>query len=324
MRKLSYLSPTSLACFFESREDFYLRYLADNRPPRMKQTQPMSVGSAFDAYAKNYLFLKLFGKNDPEYSKYDLENLLPLQIEAHNLAWARAHGKYVFEQYVQSGAASDCLTQLTNSLLKPRFELEVSGAIEFNGDSVPFLGKPDVFYVTKQGLSIISDWKVNGYCSKNAISPKPGYIKILPNFQCHGSALPITHKGTTINGNKNMQLDHIDVSWARQTVIYAWLCGCPVGSEFVHAIDQVVCNNRKNPNPGIGHPEIRFAQHRYLSNVSFQEKTFNEALYVWNCSKSQETFFDNMSPEESKSRCLILEKRNVGTGDELFDSLTLD
>ena len=55
MRKPEYLSPTSISLHEKDVDEFYSRYLADNKMPRMAQTQPMAIGSAFDAFCKSYL-----------------------------------------------------------------------------------------------------------------------------------------------------------------------------------------------------------------------------------------------------------------------------
>ena len=75
MREIKYLSPSSISTFFDDRTEFYLKYCAENRPPRMKQTQPMSVGSAFDAFVKNHLVYSLHDTVSPSF--YGLSPALP-------------------------------------------------------------------------------------------------------------------------------------------------------------------------------------------------------------------------------------------------------
>lgn len=309
MRCLSYLSPTSISKFIEDRDLFYIQYLADVRPPREPQTQPMSIGSAFDAYCKSYLFKKLIGVSHPDAPKFEFETLFTAQVEPHNRDWARKHGEYAFGEYVRTGAMADMIIELEKAVGLPRFEMDIMGMVSHDLHGVPFLGKPDVFFVNKEACNIISDWKVNGYCSRTGASPMKGYVKIIPGHDWHKDAYPVTYRGCRVNGS-GTHLHEIDESWARQTVIYAWLCGCPVGSDFVHAIDQVACNNRKNTQPGVFFPELRFAQHRYRSNVDFQYKVFREALKIWQLiNAGQEGYFEGLSPEDSKSRCETLELR---------------
>lgn len=283
-----------------------MSYLAEIRPPRSRQTQPMSIGSAFDAYAKSYLHKKLIDDGDP---KFQFQTLFEAQVESHNRDWALHHGKYVFNEYVNSGAMADLFVELEKSLGKPRFELDIQGTVAHDVFGVPFLGKPDVFYINQDGVNIISDWKVNGYCSKSGASPTKGFIKRIPGWECHKDSFPIKYRGTTVNGSP-LKLHQASQDWARQTVIYAWLCGCPVGSDFVHAIDQVACNNRYNSKPGTGYPQLSFCQHRYRSDEEFQHHVFRQAVEVWNIvSGPPEKYFRGLSEDESASRCESLEAR---------------
>ncbi|KKK99128.1 hypothetical protein LCGC14_2635890, partial [marine sediment metagenome] len=86
MRIPEYLSPTSISLWQKDEELFYQRYLSENRLPREPQTQPMSIGSAFDAFCKSYLHEALFGKGaDPCYSR---GYLFEEQVQEHNRDWA--------------------------------------------------------------------------------------------------------------------------------------------------------------------------------------------------------------------------------------------
>ena len=76
MRIPKYLSPSALGVWRKHTEKYFLQYLADNRPPRYPQTQPMSVGSAGDAYFKNYISTSIFGKDAKP--QFDLDNLIEL------------------------------------------------------------------------------------------------------------------------------------------------------------------------------------------------------------------------------------------------------
>ena len=64
MKTIQYLSPSSIAKYKDNPDEFYMNYLSDKAPPRFPQTEPMAVGSSFDAYVKSYLHQQLFGKSD--------------------------------------------------------------------------------------------------------------------------------------------------------------------------------------------------------------------------------------------------------------------
>ena len=55
MRKPKHLSYSSLSLWYKDREEFFVRYLSDTKAPRLPQENYMSIGSAFDAYAKSAL-----------------------------------------------------------------------------------------------------------------------------------------------------------------------------------------------------------------------------------------------------------------------------
>ena len=281
--------------------EFYLKYLADDRPPRMKQTRPMSVGSAFDAYVKSYIVEKLFGKGvKPE---YEIETILTKQVEAHNLEWAREAGKYTFDCYKVSGALADLMIELELADAEPRFEFRVDRVI---GD-IPLMGFPDIWFVTKDGLHVLIDWKVNGYCAKRSVSPKKGYIMCMDGWKdgkhsrghrtAHKDAQVMRVRGMMINLAVN--LEDVDKTWADQTTLYAWLMGEDIGGDFITGIDQIVCK------PGDSRPSIRVARHRARVSKGYQQELWQKIVTVWDTIQSGH-IFDDMTREESDVRCETL------------------
>lgn len=311
MKTPKYLSPTSISLFEKSPEDFYIRYLADNRPPREPQTQAMAVGSAFDARVKSYLHEKLVGK-DPKYA-YDA--LFEAQVEAHNRDWAQKAGLVVFHWYKEHGGLSNLLLELEGCIGNPRFEMDLMGTIEGSRESVegtvqdvPLLGKPDVFFINKEGAYIILDWKVNGYCSPRNTSPMQGYLRCLPGYNQHNNCVPLKYKGIWIN--QNHFLEDLNVDWARQLTIYAWLCGVPFGEPFVCGIDQLACNPTALTYcipAGIYGPAIRVAQHRLFVRQKFQQELIRKIHDLWHRITSGH-FFQELTKEENDSRCQLLEQ----------------
>lgn len=306
MRVPKYLSPTSLAKWHDNQEDYYLQYLADKRPPRFPQTQPMAVGSAFDAHVKSYYHERLFGKgHDP---RFEFDTIFEEQVEKHNRDWARKAGLYVFECYKTSGALNDLLYELANSKSDPRFEFTLDS--EING--VPLLGKPDLYYIHHDGSPIILDWKVNGFCSKYAKSPNKGYLRIRDGWKgvpsrnangMHKHAQPMRINGVLIN--ISIFLEDVEVSWAIQLSTYAWLCGAKVGSEFVCALDQIVAKPHT-----LDKPLLRIAEHRCLTSVEFQHKTLQQYVELWAIINSNHIFRD-LEFGVSAQRCEILDRQHL-------------
>lgn len=289
-----------------------MNYLADNRPPRFPQNQAMSMGSAFDAYVKSYLHKALFGDDhDP---RFDLDSIFEAQVDPAMRDFARPNGKYVFEQYKQAGCLADLMLELRKAQSDPRFEFEVKGAvngyregIESNIGGVVLLGKPDVHFVNHAGVTVILDFKVNGYCSANGASPLSGYIRMraagATQHKQHKDCQPMMHNGMLINIAKYLEAQ--DAKWAQQLGIYAWLCGQPVGSDFLVAIDQIACK----PTPG-GLPAIRIAEHRTRVSPNFQWSVFNRAATIWETVHSDHVF-RNMTKAQSKEHCIALDRRSL-------------
>ncbi len=307
MRKPEYLSPTGVKAWAESRDDFYIRYLSDNRSPRDPQTQPMSIGSAFDAHVKSYLHGVLMGeKANP---RFELRALFEEQVEPHNRDWAWEHGKVCFDRYKLSGALADLLSELRGAIGDPMFEIEVKGTVTASMSGVPFLGKPDIYFTNKHGMPVIYDWKVNGWCSKSNVSPKPGYLKLRHGSAdrskdkgAHRDACPSYKQNMLINSAHNLEM--VDEDWARQLAIYGWVCGMDVGSEFIVGIDQIACK------PEGLYPEIRIAEHRCIIGSDFQWATFGKACQIWNAIVTGHVFTD-MSKEENDARCAALDGQSA-------------
>jgi hypothetical protein len=315
MRIPKYLSPTSLGNWEKDQEEFYLQYLADQRPPRVPQTQPMAVGAAFDAYIKSYYHSVLFNTVDP---RFEFDAIFESQVEEHNRDWARESGKYVFECYKTSGAMADLLGELQKSESEPRFEFTLESEIR----GVPLLGKPDLYYIHKSGTPIILDWKVNGFCSNHAKSPNRGYLRVRDGWRgvpsrnanaIHKDAHPMMHNGVLINIAEYLETIYKD--WATQLSTYAWLCGAEIGSEFVVAVDQIVA---KPNDPAL--PQLRIAEHRCLVSADFQRTTISRYSELWEIINSGH-IFRNLSFEQSARRCETLDKQYEAFGDEGDDFL---
>lgn len=306
MRQVEYLSHSSISLWVQSPEDYYARYLADNRPEREPQLQVMSVGSSFDAHAKSYLHYALFG-NYGDDDAFSLDKIFETQVEPQNREWARGAGQYCFEEYKKSGALANLMQELQRSKTAPRFESTIQGTI----DGIPLLGKPDAIFETGEGF-VILDWKVNGYCSKKGHSPKSGYIRLWNGSasQMHKDCVPMHHRGIQINAMKNFE--HVDQSWAEQISIYGWLAGAPVGDSFVAAIDQLACNAAYDSH----RPEIRIASHRGIVSEKFQKEYLAKAREIWEIINS-EHIFRELSPETSKARCIHFD--NLGNRPPIED-----
>jgi len=322
MRRLEYLSPTSVSSFFNEPAEFYLQRLCDVRPPKFKQTKPMAIGSGFDAYVKCYLYEKLIGKKNP---KFDTKNLLQEQIETEDpdlYSWVVEEAAYVFICYKECGALAALMQDLGKGI-NTRVEATVRGTVE----GVPLLGKPDLsLRIREEGMTIeqaltadifILDWKVNGYCSRSPVSPKKGYVTTRSCHQFRG--LGREHREAELelkNGilyNKASCLSEIDKSWAAQTCTYAWLLGAKPGSNILCGIDQLACK----PIPE-GRPWIRVASYRNFVSKDYQRILLKKYKECWDILTRDEKDVDEyfrsvgVDPDGLKKEADMLAKLKEG------------
>lgn len=310
MRIPEYLSPTSIALYEEDTELFYMRYLCEQRLRRDPQTLPMSIGSSLDAYVKAALHEAIFGKGaDP---RFEFQTIFESQVEVQNRDWALDHGKYCFEFYKSSGAYFDLLADLLQASNSPRFEFEIKGIVSTDmGDEDTTLllsGKPDVYYLNKDNHPIILDFKVNGWCSKNAKSPEPGFLRIRDisgnNAGAHKNAIVKLRNGVAYSAAH--PLETVERKWARQLAIYGWLLGEQVGDEFFTFIDQFVCKP-----VGAKYPVVRVAEHRTFVSAAFQKQVYEDAKLVWQAIKTGHVFLDR-SRTASDQLCRTLDAKVAG------------
>lgn len=290
MRSPTYLSPTSMSKWSDNPQGYYLKYLSDIQQPEEPQTRPMSVGSAFDAYVKSFLYEALFGSphaagNDVRFSR---EAIFEEQVEQHNRDWAKTAGEHCFSWYRILGALDGLMIDLGKSKGPPKFEMDVRGPVSygrFNEVSgqrdaalvVPFRVKPDLHYVNEHDAFVILDWKVNGYCSASGRSPTPGFIRARRTGKMpwtHDAAKFGTHRGILMNIAKG--IEHYEKDWARQCAVGAWVCGAPVGSDFITVIHQLACGTKTGDKP-----KITVAEHVGHITPAYQEIIHDEAVKMW-------------------------------------------
>lgn len=315
LRRPRFLSPSALDLWLKNEEQYFTKYLAVDRPPSIPQTPAMSVGSAFDAYVKAFLHQRLFGKNHADSPQFEFDKLFETQVESHNRDFGLKAGGVCFVAYRESGALGKLLEALGKSAKEPMFEFTKQGIVDDTSKGVyrsiggpgkvVILGKPDVFFTTKSGINIILDWKVNGYCSGSGKNPTPGYLWLLDGFNppskkhgaTHKDAVPHEEDGFEYSLHPN--IEHQEVSWARQLCAYSWLCGAEVGSEILVGIDQLSCK------PSHPSPMISVAQHRCPITKEFQTTTYQQFQDCWDTIQSDH-IFRKLSREESQNRVSVL------------------
>jgi hypothetical protein len=264
-----YLSPTSLGSYKKDAKEFFLRYLATTRSPRLPQTQAMSVGSAFDAIVKAYLHNVIFGPD----AGWSESGLFEAQVEAHNRDFAVVAGRVVWNLYKGCGALQELVLSLTRSVSAPVFETTMTKLITLNLDSgfhgsVPLRGVPDLLFSTGD-CQVILDWKVNGYLSK--ASPKRGYVMCYPTMTSHRDVFVTTHYGLPcVSG----AFEELYSDWAAQVTTYSWLLGSPCVNRTLNQIHQIAWNSEHVT-------KSRVAVHSGLCSPDYQRKLFGEYVDLW-------------------------------------------
>lgn len=299
MRAIRYLSPTSIKTWESDRTEFYLRYCAENRPPKIPQTRPMAIGSAFDAFVKNYIVGALRGSVPDQ---FQIETIFEQQVEPQNRDWALLHGEALFNAYRSSGALADLMIELSHATAEPRFEFEVEARVAHTAfaDGIPLLGKPDAHCPLAGGGSLTVDWKVNGFCGNSATSPKKGYVKERPSGKSHRDCQLMNLSG--IGCNIAHKLDDIDVDWATQLCIYMWVLGSPCPTNGIVGIEQVACAGQESA------ASCRFASHRSRISANFQLTLLSRIATIWDSIQRGHIFTD-LTLAESQARGAILDEQ---------------
>jgi hypothetical protein len=269
----------------------------------------MSVGSAFDAFVKSALHKEVC---EPD-KKYELETLFNSQVDEDARTFAWEAGEHLFDCYVKAGAYAHLLGLLQAATEPPRFEFTLKKTIS----GVPLIGKPDCSFSLEKDVTL--DWKVNGYCSKSATSPRPYYMMCVDSWdeteakatrggnQPHKKFTPMEFGGITIGAH---WMEDVCKDWADQLAIYNWMLGFPVGCEdVVTCIDQLCCK------PSEPKPLVRIAQHRCRISADWQFKLVDRLKKCWKAIQDEHIFTD-MTKEESKARCEVLEMAAAAQDDD--------
>lgn len=301
MRKYEYLSPSALSKYESNRDLFFLQYLCDFRSPRPPQEPFMAVGSSFDAFVKSAIHKAFYGELATQGSQFEFEKIFESQVEPHVRDYALEMGRHLFEQYEACGSLGYLLADIIQSQNEPQMEFDVRGVVE----GVSIRGLPDLRYITKEGVHVIADFKVNGAGSKTGASPQQGY-KICRDYgsnthnKSHAKYHPFVFNGLEIN--KHYLGEFVDY-WCDQLTMYAWVMGEPVGGEdWVIRIEQIACR----PIPSIEKPRAKFATHMARSQSAYQQNLMARIHDCWNSIQTGH-IFTSLSREQSDERCEILE-----------------
>lgn len=264
------------------------------------------MGSGFDAFVKSEIYKAVHGKAE---GQFEFATIFEDQVEPHNRDIVLPRAQDLFDQYVKCGAYGRLLGEIVQSPHPPQMEFSVKGEIE----GVPLTGKPDLRFITKDGIHIIADWKVKGSMSKTGASPTQGYQLCLDyGSKTHGKAHkkyePTQWKGMEINGK---YLEEFEPDWSDQLAIYSWLLGEPVGGEeFVIRMEEIACR----PVKGQPLPRAKCVTHMARIGKAHQESLLARIKTCWSTIQDGHIFTD-LSREESDEMCEMLDgKANTPFG----------
>ncbi len=241
MRKPEYLSYSALSCYESDIDEFVVRYLADQRPPREMQGQPAGVGSAFDARVKAHMYEHIYGPGyKPELYSYGA--LFEKQVEPQNRDFCHEAGQHVFECYRLAGFLDRLKELAKHAVDEPRFEFRIQREV----GGVPLLGIPDGAMIVKmpgseRQVKLVLDFKINGYCSRNAVSPNQGYLLCRDGYIAakQSKSHNTRHKDANVSRYHGVEiggwLEDSSDSWASQLIGYAWCLGNEIGDEDVYS-----------------------------------------------------------------------------------------
>lgn len=321
-RKPSKLSYSALACWEENPDEFFFRYICpeDVKPERPPQTDPMSVGSAFDALVKNALYRIFYGEQATVEDGYRIRDLVVKQCQEHTLPESLVIACDCWDRYVTCGAFGNLVDQINKSSVAPRMEFDVVKTI----GGVPLLGKPDLHYMTLLHAHVIADFKVSGSCSNWGVSPQQGYATALDargGETTHNKYQPTLHPGgVPIN---SIPMNETTDYWADQLSTYAWCLGEEVGSQdFIVRIEQIACRppGKKATDDRLN---IKCCVHQSIVSADYQRELLERYQKCWNAVQANHIWAD-FSLEESQARGDILVQQLKDGGHDIAPATLTD
>lgn len=270
--------------FYSNRYMFYAKYLSDVRI-YFEQTMPMAAGVGFDCYTK---YSSVDDSSSEDKIANEIDNSIDKYLDAVKreqlTSFAHESGSNLYERYKNSGRPWDEFNRIQDK----QYEVGSSCKIVVNDKVINLRGKPDVYGFiddsnsnANSNANIIVDWKVNGYCSKNPLSPKKGYVWYSKTGASHKDCLLLRHNGVEVNANG---LQASNEEWYVQLVMYAMMLG--FGIDTIIGIDQMVC----------GGGQMEIAMYRGVVGKRDIDIMRQKIEYMWDKIKSGVIFDDGPNP----------------------------
>ena len=317
MRMPDYISPSQVSLFYSDREEYYMRYLSDNRLPRLPQTDAMALGGAVDSHLKRALAKRYLDPSDArleEGGEYSLSEMLSHAIEPHLDAERLTElGRELFSHYVESGAWERLIADM-DKMDAGSLCMEQSVFYTCPTTGMKLMGKPDIAF-KRNGVGHVYDMKVNGFFSKNGASPLKNHIWNSYDHMAHKDVVQHRHAcGTLVDVSGFFSPDYV-----RQISTYSWaLFGRD--SLVIGGIEQLACkalkgNERRPPRSVVSGVGVTYVSTRALIGSAVQDALFDEYLRMFRCLQSG-WIFDHLSRSESDDLCATLESRSLACIDD--------
>lgn len=271
-RQLTYISPTMFLKWRACQFKVYLSRLAGHTYPEQERSYAASVGTAFDAFVKDYIAIK----------RKIVSPVLSLDFLLKGLSKESIiHGKQIAKVYINSG-----WIQLFLDIKELRLEQEVYG----NYANVPILGRIDAIL---DGVPF--DWKVRGANSgiagnsANKIYPTKGFGERTEFDLISGGSKKIIY----LAGQKVPQeipLEQRNEDWAIQLLFYNWLVRDIPYKFQIHEIVQQDNN-------------LIFVNHEYIIGLEFARQIKQELDIMWNKINYQLYYADIEEPRPRTQIC---------------------
>ena len=317
-----YISPSQANLFYSDRAEYFLKYLAEHKPPPFKQTAPMAVGGSFDSHLTRALAVRYFGANDPRcQTEYNLENMLDGAIQNESLdrvAITRV-GLELFKRYLATGAYNRLCLELDAA-----DSITMQDTLYYDaGDGLTLMGKPDIAFV-RGGVQHVYDAKVNGFYSQASPLKNHVWKGVGPvgGESVHKAAVLGKHSCGTIVDISG----YFDGKYRRQTCTYAWsLLAATEFEPIIVGIEQVACRPASSrwKDATVDGVAVSNVSTRSLVSVEIQKAVMAEYKHMWECITTG-WVFDDLSRSESDAECSRLESLAKGLGtniDEAFNAL---
>jgi hypothetical protein len=211
-RQITHISPSTFADWKRCQYKVYLKKQSGEIQPTYKSSLAMSIGSAFDAFIKEYIAKKR-GIKSP---LLDLNLMLTKNIPESLRPEAIKQGRELAKIYIDLGLAAPYLEKIYDIKLEQELYIQIN--------HIPILGQLDMI-----ANGVPFDWKTRGF-ENNSAYPHKGWQRHI-KYNTNNGTFDILEQDAPIS------MENKNPAWATQLMFYNWLAGNEAKSSYyVHEI----------------------------------------------------------------------------------------